>query len=89
MNADKLRCAEAALRTVPEEYLDVTPEVVAVVNNGHSFHRGMHVGWAWAEVCQGWFLDFLSEHRMTGMNAERFHTDGTSEHLESLPRCIR
>ena len=83
MNPDKLRCAEAALRTVPEEYLAVTPEVVAVVDNGHSFHRGMHVGWAWAETRRGWFLDFLSEHRMAGMSAERFHVDGTCEHLET------
>ena len=49
MNPDRLRCAEAALRTVPAEYLSVTPEAVAIVDNGHSFHRGMHVGWAWAE----------------------------------------
>ncbi len=83
MTPDKLRCAEAALRTVPEEYLAVTPEVVAVVDNGHSFHRGMHVGWAWAETRRGRFLDLLSEHRMAGMSAERFHADGTSEHLET------
>jgi hypothetical protein len=83
MNPDRLGCAEAALRTVPEEYLAVTPEVVAVVDNGHSFHRGMHVGWAWAETRRGWFLDFLSEHRMAGLSAERFHADGTSGHLET------
>ena len=83
MNPDKLRCAEAALRTVPGEYLAVTPEIVAAVDNGHSFHRGMHVGWAWADAGRGWFLDFLSEHRMAGMSAQRFHADGTSEHLET------
>ena len=83
MNPDKLRCAEAALRTVPGEYLAVTPEIVAAVDNGHSFHRGMHVGWAWADDGRGWFLDFLSEHRMAGMSAQRFHADGTSEHLET------
>jgi hypothetical protein len=55
MNPDKLRCAEAALRAVPEEYLAVTSEVVAVVDNGHSFHRGMHIVWAWAEDRRGWF----------------------------------
>jgi hypothetical protein len=83
MNADKLRCAEAALRTVPGDYLVVTTEVVALVDNGHSFHRGMHIGWAWAEGRGGWILDFLSEHRMAGMSAERFCADGTSEHLET------
>jgi hypothetical protein len=83
MDPDKLRCAEAALRTVPAEYVAVTSEAVAAVDNGHSFHRGMHVGWAWAEDRRGWLLDFLSEHRMAGMSAERFHADGTSEHLET------
>ena len=83
MNPDKLRCAAAALRTVPEDYLAVTAEVVAAVDNGHSFHRGMHIGWAWAEDRRGWLLDFLSDHRMAGMSAERFCADGTSEHLET------
>ncbi|MEP9382901.1 hypothetical protein [Nocardioides sp. KR10-350] len=83
MNSDRLRCAEAALRTVPEDYVAVTPDAVALVDNGHSFHRGMHIGWAWAEDRRGWFLDFLSEHRMAGMSAERFHADGTSERLET------
>ena len=83
MNPDKLRCAAAALRTVPADYLAVTAEEVAAVDNGHSFQRGMHIGWAWAEDRRGWLLDFLSEHRMAGMSAERFHADGTSEHLET------
>ena len=83
MNPDRLRCAEAALRTVPEDSLAVTPEAVVVVDNGHSFHRGMQVGWAWAEDRRGCFLDFLSEHRMAGMSAQRFYADGTSEHLET------
>lgn len=83
MDADKLRCAEAALRTVPAEYVAVTFEVVAAVDNGHSFHHGMHIGWAWGEAPRGWFLDFLSEHRMAGMSAERFHADGTSDNLET------
>lgn len=78
MNPDKLRCAEAALRTVPGEYLAVTPEIVAAVDNGHAFHRGMHVGWAWADAGRGWFLDFLSEHRMAGMSAQRFHVQWIS-----------
>jgi hypothetical protein len=62
MNADRLRCAEAALRTVPDNCVSVTPEAVALVDNGHSFHRGMHIGWAWAQDRRGWFLDFLAEH---------------------------
>jgi hypothetical protein len=83
MDPDKRRCAEAALRTVPAEYVAVTSEAVAAVDNGHSFHRGMHIGWAWGEDRRGLFLDFLSEHRMAGMSAERFYADGNSEHLET------
>lgn len=83
MDPDRLRLAEAALRAAPSDYLAVTPEVVALVDNGRSFHRGMHIGWAWAKDRRGCLLDFLSEHRMAGMSAERFYADGTSEHLET------
>lgn len=72
-----------ALGTVPADYLAITPDVLTAVDNGHSFHRGMHVGWAWGEDRQGWFLDFLSEHRMAEMSAERFYADGSSKHLET------
>ena len=89
MNPDRCGARRPPFARCPEEYLAVTPEVVAVVDNGHSFHRGMHVGWAWAEDRRGWFLDFLSEHRMAGMSAERFTQTGPLSTWRRLPRCIR
>lgn len=53
---------------------------VAGQERGHSFHQGMHIGWAWGEDERGGtYLDFLSEHRHPGMEAERYFTDGRSE----------
>lgn len=83
MDSQRLRCAQAALRTVPDDYLTVTAEVVAAVDNGHSFYRGMHVGWAWGENRRGCFLDFLSEHHMAGMSADRFYPDASTESLDT------
>ena len=80
MNDERLRCAESALRQVPEDYRKVDSTDVAAQERGHSFHQGMHIGWAWGEDERGRpYLDFLSEHRHPGMQAERYFADGTTE----------
>jgi uracil-DNA glycosylase len=80
MNDERLRCAETALRQVPENYRTVDAADVAGQGRGHSFHHGMHVGWAWGEDERGrLYLDFLSEHRNPGMQADRFYADGRTE----------
>ncbi|NYD43228.1 uracil-DNA glycosylase [Nocardioides panaciterrulae] len=80
MNDERLRCAESALRTVPEDYRTVNAADVADQERGHSFHQGMHIGWAWGEDERGRpYLDFLSEHRHPGMQAGRYFADGTTE----------
>lgn len=82
MNTDKQRCAEVALSTVPEDYRTVTADVLVAVDNGHSFHRGMHIAWTWGtDERGGVFLDFLSEHRHPGMSAARFFPNGRTESL--------
>lgn len=83
MDDCKLRCAEAALLHVPESYRTIGASDLTAVANGHHFHRGMHLGWAWGENEHGCFLDFLSEHRMAGMSAARFFGDGSSEPIET------
>lgn len=76
----KMRCVEAALASVLPSYRDVAPEDVEAAANGHRFHRGMHIGWAWVtDQKLGPCLDFLSEHRMSGMCADRYFADGTTE----------
>lgn len=83
MNDDRLACAEAALRTVHEDYLAINAADVVAQGNGHSFHRGMHVGWTWGTDDQGReYLDFLSEHRHPGIYAERYFADGTTEPID-------
>lgn len=80
MSDERLRCAESALRLVPEDYRKVDAADVAGQERGHSFHQGMHVGWAWGEDERGRpYLDFLSEHRHPGMQAERYFADGKTE----------
>lgn len=80
MNHERLRRAETALRQVPEDYRKVDAADVAGQERGHSFHQGMHIGWAWGEDERGRpYLDFLSEHRHPGMQAERYYTDGRTE----------
>ena len=80
MNDQRLRCAESALRLVPEDYRTVNAADVAGQERGHSFHRGMHIGWAWGVDERGRsYLDFLSEHRHPGMQAARYFTDGGAE----------
>lgn len=80
MTDDRLRCAETALRQVPEDYRKVDAADIASQAQGRSVHRGMHVGWAWGQDERGRaYLDFLSEHRHPGMQAERYFADGTTE----------
>ncbi len=80
MNQERLRCAESALRQVPEDYRKVDAADVAGQQRGHSFHRGMHIGWAWGDDGRGRaYLLFLSEHRLTSMRAVRYFTDGRTE----------
>lgn len=89
MDEERLRCAQAALRQVPDDYRTVDAADVAGEERGHSFHHGMHVGWAWGEDEHGrTYLDFLSEHRHPGMHAERFFTDGRTEPIPT-PASMR
>ena len=80
MDGERLRCAELALRTVPEDYRTVQGADVAGLESGHSFYRGMHIGWSWGVDERGrTYLDFLSEHRHPGMAAARYFADGRNE----------
>lgn len=89
MKDERLRCAQTALRQVPEDYRTVDAAEVAGRERGHSFHRGMHIGWAWGEDERGGpYLDFLSEHRHPGMQAGRYFTDGRSEPI-ATPASMR
>jgi uracil-DNA glycosylase len=89
MNDERLRWAETALRQVPEDYRKVDAADVAGQERGHSFHQGMHIGWAWGEDERGrLYLDFLSEHRHPGMHAERFYSDGSTEPIRT-PASMR
>jgi hypothetical protein len=84
MNKDRLRCAEAALATIPmpERYLRLEAAQLVDQEGGHDFHNGAHMGWAWGEDAErGVFLDFLWEHRMTNLRASRFFADGSHEGL--------
>lgn len=89
MSDERLQCAEAALRSVPAAYRTVGATDVAGHERGHSFHRGMHIGWAWGEDERGRpYLDFLSEHRHPGMQAQRHFTDGGTEPI-TTPGSMR
>lgn len=83
MNDKRVRCAEAALENLPRDYLLVSPQDLAAQESGHSFHKGLHIGWAWGEDKRSGrvFLDFLDEHRMSGTSASRYFADGSSESL--------
>lgn len=83
MDEARLRCAEAAVRQVPEDYRTIGAPEVAAQDSGHHFHHGMHMGWSWGEDGRGLFLDFLSEHRMAGMSADRFCANGVSVPIET------
>ena len=83
MTDDRLKCASAALHTVHDDYLVIEAVDVLSDQAGHSFHHGMHIGWVWGEDERGCFLDFLSEHRMSGMYAARVFADGTREPIET------
>lgn len=91
MNDERLRCAEAALRQVPPDYRTINATDVATQERGHSYHKGMHIGWAWGEEEHGRqrpYLDLLSEHRHPGMYAERYYIDGTTEPIRT-PASMR
>ena len=65
---------------MPEDYRTVDAADVAGLERGHSFYRGMHIGWAWGVDERGRsYLDFLSEHRHPGMAAARYFADGRNE----------
>lgn len=82
MDQEHLRCARTALERIPPSHRKVTAKELVSQQNGHVFHQGMHIGWAWGEVDGKWCLDFLHEHRIWGMYATRFFPDGSSEQLE-------
>jgi uracil-DNA glycosylase len=89
MNDERIRCAEAALHTVPDDYLKVDAAEVAGQDSGQSFHHGMHIGWAWGEdERSGAYLDFLSEHRHPGMAADRYFLNGRTEPI-ATPASMR
>ncbi len=82
MDDPRISCATAALAPIPPRYCAVTPEEVAARENGHSFHRALHIGWAWGEDETGReYLELLWEHRMTSTRAHRFYADGTTESI--------
>lgn len=89
MDGDRLRCAKAALRQVPDGYRKVDAADVVGQERGHSFQRGMHIGWAWGKDRRGRvYLDFLYEHRHPGMHAERLYSDGSTEPIRT-PASMR
>ncbi|QDQ98158.1 hypothetical protein [Tomitella fengzijianii] len=80
MNEPRIACATAALAPIPEDYCAVTASEVAAQENGHSFHRALHIGWAWGVDESGReYLDLLWEHRHPGTHADRYFADGTTE----------
>lgn len=87
MDQNRLECAQRALEETSSEYRQVTAEEIVAQPNGHAFHRGMHIRWAWGEENDKWFLDFLAEHRMMGIFAVKFFSDETFERIES-PRIF-
>ncbi len=82
MDEARIACANAALAPIPPNYCAVTPEDVAARENGHSFHRALHIGWAWGRDDTGReYLDLLWEHRHPGAHACRYFADGTTEDI--------
>lgn len=80
MSDERLRCAAAALETVPEGYRTVGAADIVGRERGHSVHEGMLIGWVWGADGRGRaYLDFLSDHRHPGMQAGRYFADGTTE----------
>jgi len=74
---------------VPEDYRKVDAADVADQERGHSFHQGMHIGWAWGEDERSrTYLDFLSKHRHPGMQAQRYFADGRTEPI-AVPASMR
>lgn len=81
---DVERIAAAALPAVPEMYgvRDLVAPRLSVEHNGHKFHGGWHVGWAWGQEKGNCYVDLLTEHRHPGMCAERTFADGHSKPIE-------
>lgn len=74
---------------MPEDYRKVDAADVADQERGHSFHQGMHIGWAWGEDERSrTYLDFLSKHRHPGMQAQRYFADGRTEPI-AVPASMR
>lgn len=83
MDEARLACASAALSTIHEKFRAVTEAEMAEEENGHAFRHGTHLGWVWGRDGTGRvYLDFLSEHRMTDIDAMRYFSDGTSEAID-------
>lgn len=84
MDAERMKCAEAALGEQGGRPWGITVSEILSRENGHHFFQGWHIGWAWGVREDGRpFLDFLSEHRMAGLSAERYFADGTSDPVET------
>lgn len=82
------RCARNALGHSGETWA-LTAEDLISVENGHHFHHGWHIGWAWNTDADGRrCLDILSEHRMTDMSVMRIFSNGSAEH-PGVPREFR
>ncbi|MGO1945029.1 MAG: hypothetical protein ACTH1Z_11595 [Ancrocorticia sp.] len=82
MNNDKEKCAASALGENGDRW-GLTVEDLLAVENGHHFHRGWHIGWAWSTDAESEYVDILSEHRMPGMYAIRVFPDGSHEDLDT------
>lgn len=82
MTNDREQCAAHAIGE-QGEYWGLTPGDLLATENGHHFHRGWHIGWAWNPGDAAVYLDFLSEHRMTSMDACRVFPDGSVESLDT------
>jgi ribA/ribD-fused uncharacterized protein len=82
---DATPIAAATIGRVPEMYgvRDLVGDRLAREQNGHEFHGGWHVGWAWGHDRGTCFLDLLTEHRHPGMHAERIFADGRTEAIET------
>ena len=84
MKDERTRCAEAALPGDTGERWGLTVRDLLAQRNGHHFFQGWHIGWAWGVGDDGrTYLDFLSEHRMAGLGADRYFADGTAEALDT------
>lgn len=61
----------------------MTAADLLATEGGHHFQHGWHIGWAWSAGVDAVYIDLLSEHRMTSMDARRVFPDGSVEPLDT------